>query len=54
MELWWWRTGGEAMDETGTDLPGPRLLNMAKEEGGADQEAQAREQSCHGMTQRAG
>jgi hypothetical protein len=41
------------MDETGTDLPGPRFLSVAKEEGGTDQEAQNCEQRCDGMTQRA-
>jgi hypothetical protein len=29
------------MDETGTDAPGPSLLDMAKEEGGSDQKARA-------------
>jgi hypothetical protein len=42
------------MDETGTDVPWPRFLSRAEEEGRADQEAQGREQSCYGMTQRAG
>ncbi len=53
LELHRWGTWGEAMDETGTDLPGPRFLRVAKEEGGTDQEAQNCEQRCDGMAQRA-